>query len=195
MEEKKGFFKGLTEWFSNVNNLIATWTAILLGVVGAFYIAWEFSDRWQERAAVQEKRSADEREIDNEQTAMYFNKFASAHMDELMKKYDAKIDVLIQENIKKDSILLLILPKMTTEISRMRSDVEKVNQKFSILLSEQPVSEKLDIVKMFNQRDSIISNQERRDSLDLVMIREIRNINKELLRDREQQPKFGDRAK
>lgn len=195
MEEKKGFFKGLTDWFSNVNNLIATWTAILLGVVGAFYIAWEFSDRWQERAAVQEKRSAREREIDNEQTAAYFNKFAAAHMDELMRKYDTKIDILVHENIKKDSILLLILPKMTTEISRVGSDVEKVNQKFSILLSEQPVSEKLDIVKMFNQRDSIINAQARRDSIDLVLLREIRKINKMLLRNNTQQPKFGDRAK
>ena len=59
-------------------------------------------------------------------------------------------------------------------------------------MSENKGEEKVDFIKLLNHRDSLAMAKSRSDSIDLVLLREIRNINRRILDDA---LKYGDRAR
>lgn len=109
-----------------------------------------------------------------------------------MAGFNRNTTILMEQSIKKDSLLLVVLPVMSSRINRQNNEIEKLNQKFRLIIEGQEQSQQVDFIRVLNERDSIAADKARRDSLDLVLLREIRKINYNLLRD---EPKYGDRAR
>lgn len=178
MSDKKDIFGRLGDWIGRINNSVTGVSALLLTSVGIFYMAWEFSDRWQERTFAQTEYSKHQ---DNLQQAYFLRQILKKDLDSLTATFSKTNHILLEQSIKKDSILLLILPEMSREISTTKKEVDLLNHKFNNILSSKTDNDKVDIVRMFNQRDSIAHVKHRNDSLNVIILREIRRANNQLM--------------
>ena len=183
--EKSWIIKLLDNWKAiTATILIITTTA--LAIRTAF---WEYDDKARER----EKRLKEEnRTEDNLQQAYFINQIIKKQFDSLRVEIAQSNHFFYSNSIKKDSLLMIGYPQISSEISRLRQDNVKINQKLNLIIDGQPSSDKIDFIKLLNERDEAANEKARRDSIDMILLREIRNINKGLFQDR---PKFGDRVK
>ena len=189
MEEKKGFLTRISEWFGNVNNVFASWATILLTVTGGFYMAWEFLDRWQARTVQQtemEQAQSDQRQ------AFFLRQIWKSDLDSLNAQSSRDRAFYMEQIVKKDSIILVVIPKVVKSLQRVSSDLSKTNQKFDVILGKQVQNERVDVIKILNQRDSIAREQSKESDEIKALLEDIRRRSEEVSRDR---PKFGDQVK
>ena len=187
MEEKKDF----SYWISKANNNIGIVSAMFLGSLGIFYAAWEFSDRWQERTIQQTEY---ERERDNEQQAFFINQAINKGFDSLREEIAESNSFFYTNSIKKDSLILIVFPVLSKELSKQRLELNKINQKLGIIIDKSKPSDKFDFMKVLNERDSLRFNQAVTDSINEYIMQDImRRTDK--LKSEYNRPKFGDRVK
>jgi len=179
----------IMKWLGSANNLITLASAIFMAAIAIMYAGWDFSDRWQKR----EREQSEFQQHQSDQRQAYFlRQIWKKDLDSLMGQFNRNTTILMEQSIKKDSLLLVVIPVMSSRINRQNNEIEKLNQKFRLIIKGQEQSQQVDFIRVLNERDSIAADKARRDSLDLVLLREIRKINYNLLRD---EPKFGDRAR
>lgn len=177
-DKAKGLFSSIGDFLSRVNNSVTGVSALLITSVGIFYMAWEFSDRWQERTMTQTEYS---KQQDNMQQAHYLKQILKKDLDSLTNTFARTNKTLIEQSIKKDSILLLILPQMSREINRTNTEVDRLNHKFNQVLSISPKNERTDFVRVLNERDSLAKVRVKNDSINQIILNEIRKANYRIL--------------
>lgn len=184
MEDKHPLTALLENWKVIIGTiLIIATTAIALR--SAF---WEFNDKGEAREkAIREMKT----EESNHQLAYFMRKVWKKDMDSLIAHFSQTNEILMMQAIKKDSLLLIVIPTMSRRVNRSNVEVERLNQKFNLILNKQDRSDKVDFLRLLNQRDSLAAAKSRSDSLDMILLREIRKINRLYF----EKPKFGDRVK
>ncbi len=189
MEEDKNWFMKLLDNWKAISAAILIIVTTALAIRTAF---WEYDDKARER---EQKLKEQNRTEDNLQQAYFINQIIKKQFDSLRVELRNSNAFFYSNSVKKDSMMLLVVPRMNKELGRQGRELKKINQKINMVLEKQPQSDRVDFIKLLHDRDMAADEKARKDSMDMVLLREIRNINKILLYDNIPQPKYGDRAK
>lgn len=183
-EQKNSIVQILTSWKAMLT-LISGIVALGLGIRYAF---WEYSDKLEER---RQRITEAQREQDNLEQAYLLRKILKSDLDSLTASFSRTNEIILEQSIKKDSMLLVVVPVLMQRISQTSLNVEKLHHKFDLLMDKETDVDKAYFLQILNTRDSIAIAQARKDSMDALMMREIRRISRHLLNPR---PKYGDRS-
>lgn len=187
---KSEFLGGLISRADKWKILIGSLSAAILLVVSTVSGVTEYMDKHEERQRAEAEYM---REQNNKQQAFYLSGFVKEQMQATMDEYNENLQKLMKAAIEKDSILLIVIPKLAENVSLANSEIARVNHKVSILLSEQPPQEKVDFLRILHERDSIALAGKRYEEDIKEILRQVKLANERLLEN--QQPQRGDRVK
>ena len=183
--ESKANMKDLLAKLTTAQMIATILSGLLIGAFGIVYAYWEFSDRMVQRQETQrEKENVEQSEtIALMVRAMWVNDLRSLkdsiHVDHVF---------LMEQAYKKDSVLLIVLPRVMESVERTSRTVKAWDLKWAVVEGDNSKQEIKEMLRYYLQeskyQDSIYQK-------DAAIMRELRAINRILTQD----PKAGDRAK
>lgn len=183
--EKQNKFIALLENWKVAITIILTIVVTAIAIRTAF---WEYSDKAYEREQRIRERQRDE---DNRQQVAMFREVFRNDLDSMMRGYNEKLDMVVDQSIRKDSILLIVMPGMSRKTNQTLQRIDQIDAKVNLIIRGKEQTKEIDFIAELNRRDSIAAEKARRDSIDMVLLREIRKANRMLAGE----PKYGDRSR
>ena len=183
-EKKSGLLSLLENWKAAITIVLA----IVVTAIAIRTAFWEYSDKAYEREQMLRERQRDE---DNRQQVAMFREVFRNDLDSMMRDYNAKLDRVIDQSIRKDSILLIVLPGISRRTNQTLQRIDKIDAKVNLIIRGKEQTKEVNFIEELNRRDSIAAEKARRDSIDMVLLREIRKVNRTLAGE----PKWGDRSR
>lgn len=194
---KSEFLGGIISRADKAKILIGTLSAAILLVVSTVAGVTDYMDKYEDRQERQRERERAEaeymREQNNKQQAFYLSGFVREEMQAMMDEYNANLQKLMKSAVEKDSVLLIVIPKLVENVSLANSEIARVNHKVSVLINEQSPQEKVDFIRILHERDSIALANQRYEEDVKEILRQVKLANERLLEN--QQPQRGDRVK
>ena len=158
--------KTLIEKLTPIQTLSAIIIGLVTGAFGLIYAYWQFSDQLAERQRVERER---ENEEQANATAIMVRAMWVNDLKALKDSINADHSRLMQSNYRKDSLLLIVIPRMLDQVRESTNTVKRIEAKMETAQKDD-VNPIWEYLKEKEARDSIASR-------DAAIMRELRRIN------------------
>jgi len=176
--------KELLSRLTTAQTIATILSGLLIGAFGIVFAYWEFSDKMVQR---QEAQRTNENIEQSETIALMVRAMWMNDLQKLKDSIQVDHSFLMEQAYKKDSVLVIVLPRIMQQVNEILRSVQASEAEKSISQSQSKDEKTDQIWKYLRDRDIADSLYLR----DQAIMKELRSINKQLFNS----PKFGDRAK